>query len=153
VPETIPDVIDYILREQHLSERGLALYLGVTSNAVNGWHRGLRTPPPEYCWKLAARTKGLKLELSIEDVMRAAGHLPPLEPTTPEIVEEASIDETLGVLIRKFSLEEQAEDLVPLIEIAVQLRERRAANGSREPEVPPSPTVAGHPQSPRRRSR
>lgn len=76
---TIPDLLREAMRRRSLSERALAMYLGVSSNAVNRWVRGQSRPDPEYCQRIA-----VYLGLPLADVLRAAGHPAPASPADAE---------------------------------------------------------------------
>lgn len=86
----IPDLLDRELKKRKLSERALAGYLGVSANAVNAWHKGLRTPDPAYCQKLADYF-GLPLEM----ILMEAGHTRRGEDAPP-----VAIDPQLGRLVK-----------------------------------------------------
>lgn len=68
---------DLVENQARGSNRQLAAYLGVSNTALDRWLKGLSIPDPPYCWKIAERA-----HLPICDVMRMAGHLPPLDERT-----------------------------------------------------------------------
>ena len=83
--DSIPSIIDAVMKTTRQSERGLAIKLKVSGNTVNQWRAGGTTPGPPYCWKIAELAG-----LPVEHVMRAAGHLPqsaeddePYDPSLP----------------------------------------------------------------------
>jgi len=86
---TIPDILREAMRRRALSERALAMYLGVSSNAVNRWVRAQSRPDPEYCQRIAEY-----LGLPLADVLRAAGH-----PAPPAAADSASDPPWLAQLI------------------------------------------------------
>jgi len=130
LPRSIPELLDWALEERKVSERAASMYIGATSsNSVNRWRRGLQTPDPESCRKLAAWA-GYPEEF----VLQLAGHLSAL-PQLPEPQVEV-----IGVILRSFSREEQRRYLLPWLETAKALREDSAAG--------PGPPAAGSPDAP-----
>lgn len=109
---TIPGILDRLMASKKLSERGLATYLSVSSNAVNGWRRGLRVPPPAYCKKIADYAG-----LTEEEVLRAAGHLVASSGSDPD----AGIIPEVRAALRKMTAEEQRLAALPAIELAEEL--------------------------------
>ncbi len=125
VTNEIPKLIDEILTSKRWSERALAMYMEVSSNAVNAWRRGLRRPDPNpYCWKLAELSGR-----SIVEVMRMAEHLPEDETdgTEPEVVPE------LRSALRDLTPGEQRR-LVLAAQLAIELREERVEYDASPPE-------------------
>lgn len=99
------------------SNRKLAAYLDVSNTALDRWVKGIAIPDPVYCWRIAERAG-----LPVEDVMRMAGHLPPLEdtPDEPEIIPE------MRAALADMTAEEQRRFALRAIELAQTLiREAR----------------------------
>jgi len=125
----IGDLLTRELRHRRMSERAFALYAGVSPNAVNAWRRGLRIPDPAYCEKIAEA-----LHLPVEDVLRAAGHLPPLE----EGAEEPALPAWLTSLLLELDQAER-ETLADSARLLLELREKKAEYEAQRPppDIPP----------------
>ena len=140
----IGDLLTRELRHRRMSERAFALYAGVSPNAVNAWRRGMRIPDPAYCEKIAEA-----LHLAVEDVLRAAGHLPPLE----EGAEEPALPAWLTSLLSELD-EAELRVVEHSVRGLLELREARATYDAQPPAPeeppgePPAPPTAP-PHSPR----
>lgn len=124
-----------------VNQSQLAAYLETKPSTVGAWFTDDRLPSTAFCWRLAKY-----LHEPIETVLRAAGHLPPLDTPEPEV----EIIEELGVVLRTFTPQEQRRFALPAIELAAQLlRETRAEYEA----VPPADEAPPHPGDapPRRR--
>jgi len=133
--------------ERKMAERGinqsqLASFLKprTSPSVVNAWLNRGAVPSSGMCVALAAF-----FHVPPEDVMRRAGHLPPIhalpEPDVDEIIPE------LQIRIRRFSPEEQRRYLLPAIELAQTLREPMEDDAL----DPPGPDDEEPPHRPRRR--
>lgn len=108
---TIPEFLTDLLARKKMSERQLAMYLGVSGTAVNAWHRGLRSPDPEPCQKLADFA-GLDRDV----VMEMAGHL-----RTDEARPAPEYDPDVLAALRRLTPDEQRRAALPAIELAETL--------------------------------
>lgn len=121
------------MRARGISKSQLAAFIGSRPSTVGAWFTHDAIPGTEMCQKLAGY-----FGVPLEDVMRAAGHLPP----STRRVEEEIIPE-LQIRIRRYSPEEQRRWLLPAIELAQTLREpmEDAAGDppARDDDEPPAP--------------
>lgn len=132
---TIPELLSEALARRKLSERALSQYLGVSSNAVNAWRRGLRTPDPESCQRIASY-----LGLPLEDVLRAAGHPAPASEPTPDPPWLSS----LVAEMRSIRLTpEEAEVLGVTLRGLLALRQEREHAAAQAPAAPGSGRARG----------
>lgn len=131
---TIPELLAAEMGRRRLSQRSLALFIGLSPSALNRYSRGTGTPDPAQCRQIAYR-----LGLSEEDVLRAAGHLsPPSEP--PEM--PAWLQGLLPTLAKLDEFE--ARTLEATAQTLLELREVRGApeaSPAAEPGPPPSPSA------------
>lgn len=144
-PQTVRELLDRALAERNVSERAAALYIGVSSSALNLWRNAERVPDPESCRKIAAWAGYPEVF-----VLQLAGHVseglidapPPPRPPDVEIIPE------IGVILRHYSPEEQRRYVLPMLDLVRVLREDSAASGP-EPRREDTPGEAQ--KSPRRR--
>lgn len=125
------------MRSRGITKSQLAAFIGSRPSTIGAWFTHDAIPSTDLCQKLAGY-----FGVPLEDVMRAAGHLPPARIT----VEETIIPE-LQLRIRRFSPEDQRRYLLPAIELAQTLREPRAG----EEAEPQGPDDEEPPDRPRRR--
>ena len=80
--QDIAELLQRLTVERHLNQRQLAAYLDVSPTAINEWLHGRRIPDPPDIWRIANLA-----HMDIDEAMRLAGHLPPLEdvPDAPEL--------------------------------------------------------------------
>lgn len=113
------------MRARGITKSQLAAFIGSRPSTIGAWFTHDAIPSTDLCQKLAGY-----FGVPLEDVMRAAGHLPPARVT----VEETIIPE-LQLRIRRFSPEDQRRYLLPAIELAQTLREPREGEEA-EPTAP-----------------
>lgn len=129
-PTTFAEWLSSQMEARRLNQSQLATYLGIRSSAVNRWFHHASIPNTATCQALAR-----VFRLPLEDVLRAAGHLPPLDPG--ELAEDApgylSADLTRAVSIarRLISIggEDALEEWTELGEALLEVKQRRAARG------------------------
>ena len=77
--ENIADLLHELMSSRNISQRKVAAYCGASPQAMNQWTSGKLTPGPRFVWKIASLA-----HMPVEDVMRLAGHLPPLADVQEE---------------------------------------------------------------------
>jgi len=77
--EGIAELINATMESRGLKQSQVAAYLEVSAAAVHEWRRGTRTPDPPFVWRSAELA-----HMPVEDAMRLAGHLPPIEDVQDE---------------------------------------------------------------------
>ncbi len=111
-----------------VNQSQLALYIGTTSSAVNAWYTRGVTPSPALCRKIAEY-----LRIPVEDVMRAAGHLPALAE------EPAPYDDQPPWVALISGLSEQDRDYIGRLVESAYLRPIVPDEPSSEPPGPAAP--------------
>ena len=122
-PTSIPELLTVALAERRVSQRAASLYMGLSTTAVNMWLTGTRVPDPDSC-RAIAKWSGFPEEF----VLKLAGHLSAAPPPEMDIIPE------LGVLIRRFTPEEQRIYAVRAMKFALELRDERARYDATPPE-------------------
>lgn len=109
------------LRSRGLTQTKFAAYIGRPSQTVNAWINDGRQPRTEHVPDIAR-----VLHLPLDEVLRLAGHLPPLEYELPdpEIIPE------LSMMLREMTPYEQRRFALPAIRVAEEL-----LRDSKEPEA------------------
>lgn len=126
---SIPELIARIERDRGQSLRQIALYGEMSPSSLARWKSGKQVPDRASCKKLAEYSG-----FTEAFVLNLAGYIstdaPPPTPANPtvEVIPE------LGVLIRKFSPEDQRRWLLPSTRLALELRDERG-----EYDASPSP--------------
>jgi transcriptional regulator with XRE-family HTH domain len=117
------------------SQRAAAMYIGVEAAVFGRWLAGSYKPTAESC-ELIAAWAGLPLTT----VLEAAGRIPrgrSIDAVPPP--HEEFIDAELGILLRRFTPDEQRRIVLPAVRLVAELREEFE---------PPQPTPPGHPTPP-----
>lgn len=102
---------------RRLNQSQVAEYVGLRPSGVNAWFSRGSIPKPETCRKLADYFK-----LPIDDVLRAAGHLPP-EPGSPPPALDPRVSAIAQALIA--AGDDSLEDWLELGEALARRRQSR----------------------------
>jgi hypothetical protein len=140
-PRSILELLNGVIAERRLSERGAAEYIGVSASALNLWRKKGRQPEPASC-RLIAQWSGYPYEF----VMQLAGHWEsPVQPPSRLPTPDVEVIPEIRVILRTFSLDEQRRYLLPWLRTAKLLREETAG--------PPPGPAAGSQAEPGARPR
>lgn len=98
------------MKSYDLNQTGLALKLGVSQSVVSSWLRGLYTPSPENCRKLAQL-----FHVAPEDIFKLVGYMENTVNETATPYAAGTIKHRLLVLISQLE-DTQAHALLMLLE-------------------------------------